>query len=163
MEPHHEFIYFSRGAVAQITMVIMTPKLLMLIFDAALVVLLPVLTGKVLLEVSLAPVALTPVLVALGPVALPIPERLELPEAGIGKPPCAHFVVKSDKKNQTTKTSESINITERCILFTLLSTSDCAIVPMETKHSKHVSKPLAIKAVHRHRRTPGPMARHLLF
>ena len=94
----------------------MKPKVLMLIFfDAALEKLVvgigktmeSVLEGKVLLESEvLRSVALLLVVtgrlleVVLAP---PFPERLELPEVEafkIGKPFCAHFVMKSDKKER---------------------------------------------------------------
>ena len=133
----------------------------MVIFDAAL-------SGIVVsvLAVAVAVAVLVGTKVLPGPVALrllplPITETLaplppfNLPEAEtpeIGKPACAHFLVKSDKKRKEKKIRLQTfdHYRQTRIRFTLSVTSDCAIAPMETPHCKHASKPLATEAVHRH-------------
>ena len=124
-------VYSNRRKIAPRTVVIMTPNVLMLVFDAAAlngIMVAPVsAAGKILLAVVSRPllVALRPLTVELSLETLELLletlellletmelalETLELPvleatETLIGKPFCPHFVTKSEKKErgQTTK------------------------------------------------------------
>lgn len=165
------FIYSHRRVIAVRTVVIMTPKVLMLIFDAALLVLAGALTAAVAGSFKLAdkvlvlpgPVLVAPEAVAPWPVLVELLVRpvllvlvaVELPPppetVEIGKPPFAHFSVKSDKRKKKKIRLQTFDqYRQTCILFTLSLLSDFVNAPMETTHCKHVSKPSATEPVHRH-------------